>query len=356
MAYCSCAVPDAALSSSSSSTISASQNEILNCFVETAAAATARVGVYTDLLRVLRLRLSVCPLPVGPPHLVPRHIPLLPLLSVDKRVLPIDSKGFPGLTNDTTSSAAAAAAAYVSSNPAVARQQQQTTAVLIPSESAHPTSPLARKQHEQASRLFGCTYTPKYPEHRHCHLPDPLLQPHVACAVVLYNIRRLGIPVIHWASGVCPRGDRGDPASEWAVAGVLGTGVASTSVPAATSAATCSAGSASASAAASGAAISAECSSAANQATAAASSSCGIMGSSEDEGIRRLSPYVVRGESCEHVLQWLQWQRQSRPLLFSCGLNEKGALGLGVATYFPVDPVLEERDNFVRAARGTDVW
>ena len=339
--------------------------------METAAAATARVGVYTDLLRVLRLRLSVCPLPVGPPHLVPRHIPLLPLLSVDKRVLPADCKGFSGLMGENSTPAAdgaAAAVALPSSSPTAA-QQQQKPAVLVPSESAHPTSPLARKQHEQASRLFGCTYTPKYPEHRHCHLPDPLLQPHVACAVVLYNIRRLGAPVIHWASAVCPRGDRGDPAAEWALAAVLGgaappsatalaaaSAAASAVAPATASAVASASAPAAASVAASAAGLAAAGSAAAAGTAAGAKSSCGVPAVSGGECTLCLPPYVLRGESCEHVLQWLQWPQQTRPLLFACGLNEKGALGLGEAAYFPVDPVLEERDNFVKAARGTDVW
>ncbi|CDJ41258.1 glutamic acid-rcih protein, putative [Eimeria tenella] len=325
IAYCGCAIPDAALSrnnmdnSGSSATY---KNEIVGSLVETAAAATARVGVYSDLLRVLRLRLGVCPLPVGPPHLVPRHLPLLPLLSVDKRVLPAECKGVSGFSGDCNPADTAAVAAD-SSSPVAAQQrqklQQSKPSVLAPSELARPTSPLARKQQEQASRLFGCTYTPKYPEHRHCHLPDPLLQPHVSCAVVLYNLKRLGAPVIHWSSAICPRGDLGDPAAEWAVAAVVG------------------------SAAAVGA----------NDPTTYKSQ---VKDVEVEENSVSLPPYALKGECCEHVLQWLQWQQQPQPLLFTCGLNEEGPLGLGEAAYFPVDPVLEERDNFIKAAKGTDVW
>ncbi|XP_026190163.1 uncharacterized protein LOC34620439, partial [Cyclospora cayetanensis] len=323
ISYCGCAVPYAALSSSLDNSDNG-KNEILTCFAETAAAATARVGVYADLLRVLRLRHSVCPLPVGPPHLVPRHLPLMPLLSVDKRVLPSECKTIPTATGDC---------AAVDSETQQQQQKQCKLSVLAPSEATWPTSPLSRKQQEQAAQLFGCAYTPKYPEQRHCHLPDPLLPPHVSCAVVLYNLKRLGALAIQWASAVAPRAERADRAAEWAVAAVSGSSCPVSEATRATAGAE-----------------------ATPSAGAAAGKRTGCTRLDGGEDAASSPPYTVKGESCEHVLQWLQWQQRSGPLLFSCGLNEEGPLGLGEAAYFPIDPVLQERDNFVSVAKGADVW
>ncbi|KAL8444029.1 hypothetical protein Emed_006442 [Eimeria media] len=321
MSYCGCAVPDAALNGSGSS--SSSSNAIINSLVESAAAATARVGVYADLLRVLRLRHRVCPLPVGPPHLVPRHLPLLPLLSVDKRVLPPDCRALPEALAHSAAAATAAAVQHQQQQHQLQQQLHGQPAVLAPSESARPTSPLARQQQQQASRLFGCTYTPKYPEQRHCHLPDPLLPPHVSCAIILYNLKRLGSAAVQWASAVSPKTDGADVAAELAVAAVTGPAAAA----------------------------------AAAAARIAAGELRGPQGSSVVAASESaVCPYVLKGENAEHVLQWLEWQQQKGPLLFSCGLNEGGALGLGPPVFFPLDPVLEERDNFLQAAKGADVW
>ena len=323
LSYCSSAVPDAALTSSSNSS-----SGLMSSLLETGAAATARIGVYTDLLRVLRLRQGICPLPVGPPHLIPRHLPMLPLLSIDKRVLPAEcstSSSSSSRLPDPRDSCAGAAAATAAADGAVQQQQQQhqgKLSVLAPRGTARPSSPVVKKQQEQAARLFGCCYIPKYPDQRHCHLPDPLLAPHVCCAILLYNLRRLGAPAMHWAAAVAPRMQGTDDAAMWAAAAVL------TAAPAAATSA----------------------------AAATEAKAIHTGDKNEDRGIVSVPPYGLKGESSEHLMQWLQWQQQPQPLLFSCGLNEEGSLGIGEAAFFPLDPVLDDRDNFTRAAKGADLW
>ncbi|KEP62346.1 UNVERIFIED_CONTAM: glutamic acid-rcih protein, putative [Hammondia hammondi] len=367
-----CGAVSSAVSSSGASTDSQSQEEKSKCGgvsspsfilslprgVPQGDFLTACVAVYADLLRLLRLRCPTCPLPAGPPHLVPSSLPFSPHLTIDRRCLV--SSPFPSaperlrpVTN------------IFSDENATERKPLESLSGL----SAAPHAPqMPQDAPSEAFRLFGCTYTPKFPRKEHCRIPvEAILSAQQISAILCFNLRRCQPHLSRWlasASLSSPRGDVAVSAATEVGCSFLAALLASPAPPPSPSLFESSR------------AVSLRktkpvcmrrstqrCLLPAVFLTASApdsEASSLFSGGSEDARTRRDSDLSqIRDlrfldDNEGHLERW--WQTQKSRRVFACGSNERGALGVGRPAFYPFDPVLGEKENDVQVRRGTDVW
>lgn len=201
--------------------------------------STACIPVYLEFIRLLRLKFPSFPLPVGPPHLVPRDLEFSPQITIDRRCKPRASSCVRLQDGDRTTSlrgrpeeehteemSSGGNRSFDMKNPSKSGDNGKNALFAgSPSGSSGLRVPgqrggdLQEMRNSEALRLFGCTYSPKYPQGEHCHLPEvSVLPPNRAAAIVLFNLCRVLPEVQQWVSSFDIFSVRGDHASSVAQA------------------------------------------------------------------------------------------------------------------------------------------